>query len=102
MKAFFNGNKVNIFTPDANIYMKGDRAGRTISQVNIDHAASATSTGQLTPSLWHCRFGRVNLRNLKRMQTERLVRGLDFYGIEDEWNGTKISFFCEKDSGYNN
>lgn len=51
MKVIFSGTKVDIFTPDANIYMEGDRAGRTMyplrirSQVNIDHATSATSTG---------------------------------------------------------
>lgn len=92
MKAIFNGNKVNIFTPDASIYMEGDRAGRTMyhlrirSLVNIDRAASATSTGQLSPpTLWHCRIGHVNLRNLKRMQTQGLVQGLDFNGSEEEW-----------------
>nr|CAH0110709.1 unnamed protein product [Daphnia galeata] len=98
MKAIFNGNKVNIFTPDASIYMEGDRAGRTMyhlrirSLVNIDRAASATSTGQLSPpTLWHCRIGHVNLRNLKRMQTQGLVQGLDFNGSEEEWEDLQHS-----------
>jgi hypothetical protein len=92
MKAVFNGNKVNILTPDANIYMEGDRAGRTMyhlrirSKVNVDHAAAATTIGQLSsPALWHYRVGHVNLKNLKRMQTQMLVQGLNFSGTEDEW-----------------
>ena len=98
MKAIFNGNKVNIFTPDASIYMEGDRAGRTMyhlrirSLVNIGRAASDTSTGQLSPpTLWHCRIGHVNLRNLKRMQTQGLVQGLDFNGSEEEWEDLQHS-----------
>ena len=103
MKAIFNGNEVKIFTPDTNVYMEGDRAGRTMyhlrirSQVNIDHAATATSTGQLSPpTLWHCRISHVNLRNLKRMQNQELVQGLNFNGTEEDWKELQHCPGCAK------
>lgn len=96
MKAILHGKKVNIFTPDVNVYMKGDRADRTMyhlrirSQVNIDHAATATSTGQLSPPT----IGHVNLRNLKG--TQELVQGLDFNGTEYEWKDLQHCPGCAK------
>ena len=103
MKAVFTGTNVNILSPDGNIFVEGERAARTMyhlkirSKVNVDHATTATSSGQrVSPETLHQRLGHVNFKNLKRMSTQVLVDGLNSLQItQEEWKACQeIIYKC--------
>lgn len=81
LKAVFVNNKVNILDKFGNIYMEGDRAGKTMyhlrirSRVNVDTALIATEQ-QSSITLWHDRMGHLCKRNIRRIFNKELIDGI--------------------------
>lgn len=110
MNANFFDNKVNILNNDGDLYMEGDRAGKTQtkrrllsmyhlrirSRVNTEHAAVAAGQ-QSSTDLWHERMGHVSLKNIRRIFTMGLVDGLYLSDTEEDLKSSSHRCFgCAK------